>query len=410
MTYDLIENNSKYIAYGAVKAGDIGMLEWIMSLGCAFSHLTCIKAAKAGQLDVIKWLASKMDSWSEDFSTEPFNLRVAMCAEAAAKGHLHILEWMQQHTPAKIDRKVLEKAASNGHLHILKWLHQRNPLKKSLKQVCAKAAKGGHMEIVLWAVSNGVKLSSKYLAKAASGGQIDIIRYLKDQGLKWDNTACTEAANNGRLETLKWAVAEGATLTHETCIRAAAGGHLDILKWLWENKLPWNAHWLEFYPAKNKNYLEALKWAKSIGTSLQNVTCEEEIEDLETLQYLRENDCEWSDKLLSELAKTGNVKALKWAIDNGCPWKHRRNCDSENLWNMAGAGGNIEVIKLLADIEKPNYTMWYNIGTFAASYGHVDALKYVFKNQSVCLYDLIENAQLGRETGIPVYNWLLKFQ
>ena len=128
-----------------------------------------------------------------------------------------------------------------------------------------------------------------------------------------------------------------------------------------------------------KDYLEALKWAVDIGDSIKEITCDKGAGNLEVLKFLRQNNCGWGS-LLHDAVEIGNLEVVKWALENGEVFFH--NC-SNTIWDCAGKSGNLELIKLLFEIEKPTYDSCFDIGYSAAKHGHLDALKYVLKQQAV---------------------------
>ena len=42
---------------------------------------------------------------------------------AAAKGHLHVVEWLHTNRSEGCTSGAMDHAASNGHLHVVQWLH-----------------------------------------------------------------------------------------------------------------------------------------------------------------------------------------------------------------------------------------------------------------------------------------------
>ena len=406
VTCDLIESYSKYLNYGAAQSGNIELLEWTMSHGRAINLTACAKAAESGQLNVIKWLASKMDSWSSTFYIS--SKWTQTIARAAAKGgHLHIFAWMSQNNVEfKIKPEMAKKAARKGHLNILEWLWKQNQQKMVdlLDVICEKAAKGGHLDILLWAKNNGFQFSSNNFVQAVCGGHMHIIQYLCNCGVAlWTDEVLELAAEKGHLEVLKWAVENAVDNFSRVCIGAARGGHLHILKWARKNHFPWKEDWLHFYPPQNKGYLDALKWAVDIGNKLKKlVTCERGAGDLEVLKFLRQNNCEW-DTFLMDAVDKGNLEALKWALANGCPWNNftDKNYD-KTIWKTAGRNGNMEIIKLLISMEKPDSAAYIDIGCSAAEHGCLNVLKFVLSQKAVCIYNVVQAATM------PASYWLWK--
>ena len=406
--YELVEYHNKYISYGAAQSGNIELLQWVMSHGCAFNKTTCIKAAEAGQLEVIKWLASKMDYWSKDFGYKAKELVSDVCIAAAGGGHVHVLEWLFKNIrKATIQPEMATKAARNGQLDVLIWMLKLDTTESNYVNVCSAAARGGHLLILLWARMYYFPWSHGTCAEAAGGGHLDIIKWLREQGCPMDDSVLINAGKEGHLHILEWALDIGIIFTREVCRAAASRGQLHVLKWIKENKLPWAAKWLDKYP-QNANYLEAMKWAKTLGYVFKEHNYITAAENLEALQWLKDNNCPWSEKFLSKVAKKGNAAALKFGLENNCPWNDRHPLEATDLWDVAGQGGSVEVIKTLVNFEKPTHLAWRQIGIFASGFGKLDALKFMFKNESVCLDELLDNAEQGGEDSVATHQWLLK--
>ena len=95
------------------------------------------------------------------------------------------------------------------------------------------------------------------------------------------------------------------------CAFAARGGHLETLKWLRDNDCPWNE--------------ETCAYAARGG-------------QFETLKWSRDNDCPWRSKTCRAAAERGDLEMLQWARANGCPW-------DEWTWRGAEGYGHLEVLK-----------------------------------------------------------------
>ena len=376
-----------------------------MSHGCTINETTCKKAAESGQLDVIKWLASKMDAWSNTFSISNSWGHSIACA-AASRGHLHVLEWMFQNANKKIKvtPKLVGKAARNGHMHILEWLQERDQQIPLLQVLCEKAAKGGYLNILEWATKNGAQFGYNTFVQAIIGGHMKTIQYLNDCGAAtWTEEVLGIAAEMGHLEVLKWTFENGITNYKKICESSATGGHLDILKWIHKNNLPWKKDWICYFPQHNTDYLHALKWSLDIGSKLKGITCAQGAGNLEVLKFLRQNGIVWYD-FLWRAVEIGNVEILKWAFANGCTWNDFEDYN-ESIWEQAGKSGNVEVIKLLFEMEKPTHKACSRIGHYAAMRNYLDALKFVLKQEAVC----IDSLYIVDETGItPTSVWLWK--
>ena len=93
------------------------------------------------------------------------------------------------------------------------------------------------------------------------------------------------------------------------------------------------------YAAENGN-LEALKWAKENGCPWDKWTCADAAENghLKIIKWARENGCPWDKWTCARSAKNGHLEVLKWARENGCPW-------DEMTCAFAASNGHLEVLK-----------------------------------------------------------------
>lgn len=201
------------------------------------------KAIAHGDLELVKWLVS------EGFTgiREPI-------LDAAAAGHLHILQWLNECFPGQGTMDLLMQLASrNNYLHTIKWLHENRT------GVCNKGAMGsaafnGSLEIVQWLHVNRPEYdetSEQYSAEynlspwlvsepmypiglAAEGGHLDVIQFLNQYREEKDSTdAMDKAAANGHLHVFRWLHEHRQSgCTEKAVNQAAANGHRDVLDFL----------------------------------------------------------------------------------------------------------------------------------------------------------------------------------
>jgi len=145
-----------------------------------------------------------------------------------------------------------EAAGKHGRLTMLKLARS--------KHFCWKpgtlrgAAEGGHVDIITWAADKGCKPSLEAYTMyrlAARNGHIDVIKWLREWvttkdlwAERGDGTLCKEAASRGQIEVLAFLrtpyKGKVSPWSAEACAAAAANGHLDTLKYLRDNNCPWD--------------------------------------------------------------------------------------------------------------------------------------------------------------------------
>ena len=59
-------------------------------------------------------------------------------------------------------------------------------------------------------------------------------------------------------------------------------------------------------------------------------------------EWLRENDCPWSEWTCASAAEYGQLEVLKWLRENDCPW-------GTSTCAYAALGGHLEVLKWLRE-------------------------------------------------------------
>ena len=162
----------------AAEGGHIGVLEWLRSCEppCPWydSGWTCSAAARAGQLDALKWLRAMGCPWAEDGET---------CAMAAEQGRNEVLRWLRARPipcPYGEWGFTVNEAADNGHLETLKLLRSLDPPCPWNAQghTCTLAARGGHRDVLAW---------------------------LRASGCPWRRSVCrSEALTKGHLHVIHW--------------------------------------------------------------------------------------------------------------------------------------------------------------------------------------------------------------
>jgi hypothetical protein len=97
-------------------AGDLAGVMWLRAQGCTWSSQSCVAAAEAGHLDVLRWLLSQRPACPLD---------AGLCALAAASaGQLSILQYLREEVLLRpFDLAACaEAAAAAGKQTVLDWL------------------------------------------------------------------------------------------------------------------------------------------------------------------------------------------------------------------------------------------------------------------------------------------------
>lgn len=97
-------------------------------------------------------------------------------------------------------------------------------------------------------------------------------------------------------------------------------GHIECVQYLHENEADWSSDMLQV--AVKKVYLDILVYAlenscpASCEFACSNVAT---FGHLECLMYLHRNGVPWDSLTCEEAAKNGHIDCLRYAFSNGCP-------------------------------------------------------------------------------------------
>ncbi|KAL2920395.1 hypothetical protein HK105_200468 [Polyrhizophydium stewartii] len=114
----------------------------------SITHELIERAAAAGRLDLIDWLAGEVPDDAVDWTE-------AVMDRAAGSGNLELVIWLHTHRSEGCTTDALRNAARNGHLDVVRWLcENRNEV--DADEAVEAAAHSGHLAVV------------EYLAERAS--------------------------------------------------------------------------------------------------------------------------------------------------------------------------------------------------------------------------------------------------
>jgi hypothetical protein len=171
---------------------------------------------------------------------EPYG-KQQVARRAARHGDAQAIEWMLATGGggnAARDPALCSQAAAGGHLAVLQWLLQRGC--RWGESTCIEAARSGRLAVLQWARQHGCPWGVNTSSSAADGGHLVVLQWLRQQGCPWDERTCGSAADGGHLAVLQWARQHGCPWDEYTCSRAAGSGHLAVLQWLRQHGCPWD--------------------------------------------------------------------------------------------------------------------------------------------------------------------------
>lgn len=226
---------SEAVCEAAARRDDLTILQWALAqdppLSTRFFRNTCTAAASAGDLEMLQLLESHCcdDEW--------YDIGYEVNFEAAAEGHLHILQWL--HEEFGLSDCTAEAAAPRGHLDVLRWLHTQEDCSHFFnEELSYNAAAGGELEILQWlrTLDPPCPWDERVIEAAASEGFMDVMQFALEQDpALWDPEAGYIAAKTGHLELLQMAAAQQPPLPFNKadCLRAARMTHqAEVVEWL----------------------------------------------------------------------------------------------------------------------------------------------------------------------------------
>jgi hypothetical protein len=99
-------------------------------------------------------------------------------------------------------------------------------------EICATAAERGHLSVLQWARRHQIPWDERTCAAAARGGHFDVLQWARENGCPWDASTCIGAVAASSLEILSWAVAQGCPWDWRVGILAGTTGRGEILEWV----------------------------------------------------------------------------------------------------------------------------------------------------------------------------------
>jgi hypothetical protein len=277
------------------------------------------------------------------------NLSSAKVQLAAGRHGNHEVLLLLHELGMPLSDAVLRGAALAGAVEKLHWLHveQHCPLPDD---ICASAAKSGSVDLLTWLQQQGAVFSAATSLSAAESGQLQVLQFLHTHGcvmepkgvcqaaaLRGDipmlqflhsisrhtteDAVLLSAARHGSVELMQWLQEHGAAVSHMTLFYAILFGHMALCQHLRAAGCILTERAVQAATSR----LELLQWALVEGAQL-NVGLMRAAAwrtrglRLDVCQYLRSAGRPWDDTVVSR-----DLAAVRWLIDNGCPWDHRRS-------------------------------------------------------------------------------------
>ncbi|WBR14228.1 Ankyrin repeat protein [Pandoravirus kuranda] len=357
----------------AGSCGRIDVLRWLDIEGCPRSPMAFVEAARAGHLDVVRWLAATNGRVGA-FVRPPLD---AAC-KAAKRGDVAMIECLYVAGCERMDHPCLtEVAAAHGHVAVLAWLRTRlDPPCPWSRYTAPRALMGGHLDAFDWLVRAGCIIDANCFGPAACGN-IPLLAWLRRGDDDEDDCRARDAYHSliadrddddpitraqkeavRRLPGLPKACDWGG-FEYVIYLNAACYGDVRTLDWLRAHGLvltEYAAH-DSFTAAIACGRVGAAGWMADAvpGVCLSRINrVIQPIADglTRTLGWLHDNGIAWPPRSHSEASRSGQVGVLAWMYakeglrlrENDAARAHGQAC------NRAAQAGQIDAVDWLVDV------------------------------------------------------------
>ncbi|GFH53306.1 hypothetical protein CTEN210_09782 [Chaetoceros tenuissimus] len=199
-------------------------LKLLRKFSVPWSEETCLAAARAGNLQALKWAVSQCCPWDKEDVAD----------YAAEHGHTDVIKWSRSQG-CQWHRDFSARAASGGHLETLKYLISEGCQRGGFTFL--EAMKSGNIALVEYCV--GKKFSTKrtknrlyeYAIKYFKD-PIPVLQLLQKYEYPWHPSACKAAVHNGDLKLLRWLHFNGCAWDEDTWNEALENQDFDILRYI----------------------------------------------------------------------------------------------------------------------------------------------------------------------------------
>lgn len=384
----------------AARAGQLEVLKWLeatCSDQCKYK-LPGLEAALNGHFAVVRWMVE--DCKSFDAAERSKWLFQAMDA-AIETGNWPMLRYLFRHRQQKCATDGINKAIVRGDLEMVKWLHGKGFTCSREVDPMEDAAKHGHLEILRWLYQNlpEESTSEEVMNIAAARNHLHIVQWLHTHRTEGCNeTAMVFAANNGHLDMVHWLYANrpeyGANDTNAMTLNcqdaaeqlslengflvtsamdfAAASGHLEIVKVLHEHQESCSVRAMDLAAAyRNLRVVQWLHTNRPEGCSTNAMDLAAANGHLEVVQWLHANRLEGcTESAVDDAAANGHLPVVCWLLDN------RSEGFTDDGLNEAAANGHCEILATLV-AACPDFECTFLCAQRAVNEGQFEILEWM---------------------------------
>jgi hypothetical protein len=223
----------------------------------------CLREAAAhGHLSILQWAARPEQSWALDND---------IAIQAAQRGHRHVLEWLHGVCKLRFDWEVLLAAANvkdpTQRSDLVHWLHETCGVPLCVSTIIDAFAKHGDLADVQWALQKGCPINEySALQWAVESGDPPTMRWFVERGTPVGKYMFCNIAALYDTETFRWACTKSdGWRTHEAAMFrcAAEGDRVETLQYIvseWREHLRPSWWQSALAAAITNNALKATRW------------------------------------------------------------------------------------------------------------------------------------------------------
>lgn len=218
-----------------------------------------LNAAKAGSIGMLQW----------GLIENGYNYDWRFFHTTGKRGHATVLEWAEASDIKWFSVPVALDASLYGNVPILEFIQSNQPTYLATWETTANiwqyAAHGGQLPVLEWLKDNQIYCNREGMTDlwrwGCIKGHVHVLDWLYVNGIEFDPTdVALTATIRGHTNVLQWALSHGATLSNKLSAAAAYQNNLDMLQWLRENECPWDGNVL--HHGTDQTLLE---WARING-------------------------------------------------------------------------------------------------------------------------------------------------
>jgi len=268
----------------AIKGGNFEILQWATTNNCpyilsklAISACQCLCTNE----DILQWLL-------EQNCLAIVTNHSILISKAMAFGNFRFIQWIRSNGTVEWNSDIKKRAAAFGNLEALKWaveIDEQNGLIRDFYILSINAAAGGHLQILEWLYAKySCFLDPQICVVAATKGHVHVLEWAVNNGCEMDKQLCCIAAiKKSQILVLLWmkriahhySARRVSSVWHKSfgyytdsdydhpSLCAAENADLEVFQWIHINGCPWSMH--TYKALTNRKPKDFLEWAVKNG-------------------------------------------------------------------------------------------------------------------------------------------------